>query len=279
MQDFLWRCGITALPKALVSRLAGKICEKEFSKNLIRPFAAKFKIDLSETKNDLDNFKNLQEFFTRELKFGAREINQEENSMTSPCDGEFGQCGNVENNLLLQFKSKKYSVSGLLANEYELNGKNSNYAVIYLSPKDYHRFHAPCDLKVADAYHIPGGFWPVNKKAVKNIENLFCINDRVVLVCENPNNKNESSNKLYFIAVGATVVGKIKFIFDDIRELNSGHTSFGPCLNINIKKGEELGRFEFGSTVILLAEEGFGNINVAVPGQEIKLGEKIGILS
>jgi len=210
------------LPLNWLSFITGKLAYFKLpgilQKELNRRFALFFGIDIKESELPPEKYSSIGEFFTRKLKPGLRPAGNGET--LSPADGKIIASGSLEgpDRILGVIKNRKMTLKALTGDLIqESRFKKGAYFIIYLSPKDYHRFHAPCDLNIVDAYHISGGFWPVNKKSVKNIENLFCINDRVVLVCENMNKQ-----KLYFIAVGATVVGKIKFVFENIRELG-GH--------------------------------------------------------
>ncbi len=214
---------------------------------LLGAFGRFFGVDFTEINEPLHSFRRLQDFFIRELKPGLRVI--EEGELVSPCDGAFGQCGQIDHGVLLQIKGKSYTLAELLG-EHVPEFDNAHYATIYLSPRDYHRFHAPCDAKVVKARYIPGHLWPVNPWAVKNINKLFCVNERIVCWLD---------SDTILVAVGATMVGKVKLKFDatlttNVRKLGVVTREYGanaPAL----KKGDELGHFEFGSTVVLVTKK------------------------
>ena len=246
-----------------IGRLASLRIPIWMRERFYKAFGRFFGVDFSEFDTPLKNFERLQDFFIRELKPGARPI--AESALVSPCDGVFGQCGQVNDGHLLQIKGKSYSLSDLLGEDAP-DWHDAHYATIYLSPKDYHRFHAPCDGRVIKAKHIPGYLWPVNPWAVKNINQLFCVNERLICWLD---------EKAILVAVGATMVGKVKVRFDHHLTTNNKLTE--PVVKIYgdkaqlFKKGEELGHFEFGSTIVMLTKE---PLKVTV-GAAVRLGEAI----
>lgn len=256
------------LPKNFLSRLVGKLAGLKlpifFREPFLRAFGKFFGVDFSEIRDPLSSFETLQDFFIRRLKPGLRPIDSA--AIVSPCDGAFGQCGPIQAGRLVQVKGKSYSLTSLLgqaAPEFE----NGYFTTIYLSPKDYHRFHAPFETRIQKARYLPGYLWPVNAWAVQNIDQLFCVNERIVCWL---------GEEAILVAVGATLVGKVKLAFD--AELTTNMKNAQPILkNYNFErifqKGEELGYFEFGSTVILITKS---KLEGRTFGSEVRLGNRLG---
>lgn len=276
---------LNLLPQNLISRAAGVVARWElpvpFMGWVIRAFARNFKINVDEVALPIAQFSSLQSFFVRKLKEGARSIDLGKDVLVSPCDGAYGQSGTVENGLLLQVKGRTFRLSELLCDDkWSQSFEGGSYAVLYLSPRDYHRFHAPCEMNVLEAAHVPGRLWPVNLWAVRNVEELFCVNERVVMRVASA---GQNSDPFAIIAVGATMVGKVKLEFDEelttnIRDGRYFKQSYiGP--RSRFEQGQELGRFEFGSTIVVVVPKKIGSVDSNAPGTPIKMGQKIGILN
>ena len=272
------------IPKNLFSYLFGKIIcvklPKIIVKIQIKCFIYWFKIDLLEIKKPLNKFASLQDFFVRELKSNARKINVSKDSVVAPCDGFWGQSGKVRNGKLFQIKGHSYRLDSLLGDiGIAEKLENGQFATFYLSPYNYHRFHMPIDGKIFEVIHIPGRLWPVNLSAVNNIDKLFCINERVVMMIKKD---VEFKNFMIIVAVGATMVGKIKLNLDNnliTNQFNSNPSRYLYNYNCeNYKKGDEIGRFEFGSTLVMIASENLLILNPKKNGKILKMGTKIGIL-
>jgi phosphatidylserine decarboxylase len=268
------------LPKNLISCLMGKLVSIRFpariSARINQCFARHYNINLSEAGKPLAEYPCLQDFFIRQLKPGLRPISLEDNVVISPCDGMLSSAGRIERDLLIQAKGKLYSVHDLLDDpELAAHFYNGCYATLYLSPRDYHRFHVPMDGEIQKSIYLPGSLWPVNRWAVSNINNLFCQNERIISLIA-----HEASHlMLAHIAVGATMVGKI--------ELDYGHMSNRPraaTKNIEnkaykVRRGETLGKFMFGSTIILLFQQGLLNSFAKTAPSQVKMGEILGKLA
>jgi phosphatidylserine decarboxylase len=205
-------------------------------------------------KKQVGQFDNLLDFFVRELHDEARPIDPNPNLVVSPVDGVITQIGKIDEGTLIQAKGISYHVNDLLANiddaKFFLNGQ---FATIYLSPRDYHRIHSPIAGQISSLSYIPGNLYPVNESGVRLFPGLFVQNERVISYIEG------NAGTVALVKVGATNVGSIKVAFDDQISTNTGgrHQQNKKVYveSIQMKKGEELGRFEFGSTVILLFEE------------------------
>lgn len=273
------------VPQNLISRVAGAFAGWRMPGPLmrwtIRRFASYFKINMQEIAHPIENFHSLQSFFIRELKAGVRPVSQARDDIVSPCDAAYGQSGTVEGGLLMQVKGKSFRLSELLSDDkWSTEFEGGSYAVLYLSPKDYHRFHAPCDLRVTQASHVPGRLWPVNLWAVRNVDELFCVNERIVMKVSQ---SSQNLDPFAIIAVGATMVGKVKVLFDNNLTTNVSNASFSRRSYVGqeayFAKGDELGRFEFGSTIIMVVPKKFGALDSQAPGTPIKMGQKIGTIT
>lgn len=257
-----------------LSRLFGKFAKHAFIPPVQRLINAVyvriFGIDLNGFA-PLKSYPTLNALFTRELKT-PRPIDSNPASLISPCDGLVRACGAIEHNLALQIKGMSYRVGELLGQNENL--ENYSYFNFYLSPRDYHRFHAPCDLQVTEVRHFCGELLPVNAPALKKHQKLFIRNERVVVVAQ-----DHRGEILYFVAVGALNVGQIVLNFDSSIRTNAKikpnpqiYTYTPP---IALKKGAELGRFEMGSTIVLFVSNAALNTSVE---QQVLFSAPIGLL-
>jgi len=203
----------------------------------------------------LTSYKSLNLLFTRKLK-KQRDFDQDQNAVISPCDSLITELGSMFISRTMQIKGFYYKADELLTDRFDqekikriYNGKYVNF---YLSPKDYHRYHAPTDMQIVKAVHVPGLLYSVNLKYLNKIWDLFIKNERVILECLT------KDNRLFFMVfVGAMNVGKMKFNFDDRIQTNSKKSDITTYIygDTYIKKGEELGRFEMGSTIVMFFEK------------------------
>lgn len=222
----------------LFSQIFGKVAKLNFFKplqELINSFYVKlFKIDMSEFK-PANEYKNLNELFTREL-LKPREFDAADEIFISPVDGTCLSFGTTKELEAFSIKGMSYGLKELLG-QGELEGE-FDFANIYLSPKDYHHYHAPCDITIKKAVYIPGKLYSVAVKWLGKVDSLYTKNERVALLCEMKNGK-----KLWLVFVGALNVGKMKFCFDDRIQTNAmaNFTQIYEYENLHIKKGECLG--------------------------------------
>lgn len=237
----------------LISTCFGIIADCRFPKivqNFInKQYVAFFNINLSEFQ-PLESYKSLNELFTRGLR-KMRDFDKSENIIISPCDSLVIESGKVESGRALQIKGFSYEVAPLLGvNAVDLP-PNLYYANLYLSPRDYHRYHAPTDMFVESVVHFKGALLPVHQKSLNKNQNLFIRNERVVLSA-----RTKSGAKLYFVAVGALNVGNIVFYIEPkLQESFSGKKQeFFYKEPKFVRKGEELGMFKMGSTIVLFVE-------------------------
>jgi phosphatidylserine decarboxylase len=274
--------GLGVLPKNLMSRVAGQVAGIRLPQPLqqaqIRAFGSFFGVDFDEVKEPLSTFSSVQDFFIRELKDGARPVDATPDAVVSPCDGAWGQSGEVEAGQILQVKGRPYRVSRLLGDE-ELAERMEGgaFATLYLSPRDYHRFHTPFAGRMQAARYLPGHLWPVNRAGVNEVDSLFAVNERIVGVFE----PEEGTGILAMVAVGATMVGKVKVTFDDLVTNRPGQgpeeRDYGPE-GLPFAKCQQWGHFEFGSTLVLVATPGLLQLDAQSPGTPLRLGTRIGTL-
>jgi phosphatidylserine decarboxylase len=207
-------------------------------------------LDLSEARKT--HFDSLHDCFTRELKEGARPVDPDTGVLTSPCDGIIGASGQVVDGTVLQAKGFPYPVADLLGDpELAARYRNGSYVTLRLTSSMYHRFHAPHDLSVEKVTYISGDTWNVNPIALQRIERLFCKNERAAIQC-----RLGTGQLITLVPVAAILVASIRLRFLDVRL----HLKYqGPnrieC-NARLAKGEEMGWFEHGSTIIVFAPPG-----------------------
>src|ERR1700730_2373699 len=226
-------------------------------------------LDLSEAKKT--HFKSVHECFTRELKDGARPIDPDPGVLASPCDALVGACGTVTEGSVLQAKGFPYPLLDLLGDpelvRYYQDGK---YATLRLTSSMYHRFHAPADCRVEQVNYISGDTWNVNPIALKRVERLFCKNERAVLRC-----RLASGALLTLVPVAAILVASIRLKFLDVRlHLRYRGPNLIPC-DAGLRKGEEMGWFEHGSTIIVFAPPGMDLCAEIAEGRRIQMGQAL----
>ncbi len=273
LKDKLMLLSLKALPKNELSWFFGKIANIKVPSFVIKKFAKQFNINIDEAEKNITEYKTLNEFFTRKLKNGARIVDNSENIITSPSDGVISQFGNIEDTKLLQIKGKFYNLEKLLKDNNAEKFKNGSFITIYLSPQNYHRVHFCCDGNIEATKYIKGKLFPVNKLSVSNIDELFCINERVITYIN-----NKKAGKIANIMVGATNVGSITLYYDDLKTNQAFQKGKHISYDIdekNIKKGDMLGCFNFGSTVVMLFEKDKIEFTDIKHNQVVKMGEKI----
>ncbi len=246
------------IPQHGISLLMGKIAESESSRiknGFINWFINQYGIDMSIAKRETaEEYTTFNDFFTRSLKDGMRPI-AEGNNLVNPADGKVSQLGKIENGFIFQAKDHLFSAKTLLGGDEELAKpfKNGEFATIYLSPKDYHRVHMPIDGRLTKMIHVPGNLFSVNPLTARNVPNLFARNERLVAMFDT------AIGPVAMVLVGATIVGSIETVWhgtvtpptrDKLKVWDY------PIENeVELKKGEEMGRFKLGSTVVMLFPE------------------------
>lgn len=264
------------LPKNILSRVVGYLTEVKVPSPmlvaLLKVYCHFYKVRLHEAIKPLNQFSCFNDFFTRQLKIGVRPVDSDPKSIVSPVDGTVAEFGQIKDNLLIQTKGILYSVNDLVGENLGSSFEDGYFLTIYLSPADYHRIHSPVNGTVSSFSYFSGNLWPVNKMGIENVGGLFAINERVVSPIDTKN------GKVALIKVGATCVGKIAVKYDSIQS-NTGHkTALDLPVNPpkSFQKGDEIGRFNLGSTVILLFEKNQFQPQELHIGQKVQYGQVIG---
>lgn len=270
---------LSILPKNTISKLGGFLARMKLPRFIMIPVILAFSkitgINADEAQLELTSYPSLNQLFIRYLKNGVRIIDEQENVVVSPVDGTLLSSGQIAKGEMIQAKGIEFSIKELLGTDtFFSDFSEGEYAIIYLSPHDYHRIHTPYDGRIIGYYYKPGKLFPVNSIAVSTIKKLFSRNERLITYLQT------SQGKLAVIKIGATNVGKIKVEYDDSITTNNWFRS--PKENLytdqrHLKKGEELGRFELGSTVIVIIENKKGKMIEMEKGQRINYGEPIAI--
>lgn len=231
-------------------------CSQPTIKNkLIRAFVKHFNVDLSEAaKIAPEDYENFNDFFTRPLASGARTIEGSDMDWVSPVDGCVSQAGSITQGQLIQAKGRHFTLNQLLGSNTEQAARynNGEFATLYLSPKDYHRIHAPLNSTLISTTFIPGKLFSVNGTTANHVKHLFARNER--LVCE----FDSEQGRFILVFVGAMIVASIETVWSGVvapfeRKIVRNQHNNSP---LTFKKGDELGRFKLGSTVIMLTESG-----------------------
>jgi phosphatidylserine decarboxylase len=292
------------LPRRLTTRFMGwfsKIENPVVRKTSIAAWKLFSDLDLSEAADT--RFRSMHDVFTRSLKPGARPIDPDPAIMASPCDGIVGACGTIDGEHLYQIKGFPYTLRDLLGEDADSGTfRNGRFVTIRLTSSMYHRFHAPHDLLVDQVTYISGDTWNVNPIALKRVEKLFCKNERALVHCR----LQPSGHLIMLVPVAAILVASIRFNFLDTlkhlhprgprHEINrrkggkgrrpsvrtkrrGGGARLGvvhrwPCM-AEMAKGQEMGWFEHGSTIILFAPEGFALADGISEGTQIKAGQAL----
>lgn len=258
---------------AFVGTLASRALPGPLRALAYRAFARAVGANLDEAELPLGEYASLGDFFARKLREGARTIEPAQDAIISPCDGVIAARGEAVDGALVQAKGKNYRLDELVANEdlaARLTG--GDYMTIYLSPKDYHRVHTPVDAEIISYDYVPGTLWPVNRWATERREGLLARNERVVI------RMNAGAlGDVALVMVGAAGVGNIRLAhapdsatFRSLRERRRIELS-----GVTVKKGDELGAFRLGSTVVLVFQPGKAQLRGEV-SQAVRFGESIG---
>ncbi|MBS1207606.1 MAG: Phosphatidylserine decarboxylase [Proteobacteria bacterium] len=263
------------LPKQALTELAGRFAAARCGKlttRVIRWFVGRYGVDMREAANpEITSYTSFNDFFTRALRPGARPLATAD--LISPVDGAISQFGRIEHDQIYQAKGHHYSTTALVGGDAALAAlfQDGDFATLYLSPRDYHRIHMPCDGRLTRMIHVPGALFSVNPATARGVPGLFARNERVVCVFES------AQGPFVLTLVGATIVGSMSTVWHgqvnpprsaEVREWRYDGQ------DIALKQGEEMGRFLLGSTVVMLFPKGHRHFNPAwQPGGAIRMGE------
>ena len=244
------------MPKLAMTRLAGLVASAEWGTVttwVIKRFVKRYNVNMSEAAHaDPAHYKSFNEFFTRPLKDGARPLAS--SAWVCPVDGAISQCGAIERDQIFQAKGHQYSTRALVGGDAALAAQfqNGQFATLYLSPRDYHRIHMPIAGKLLRMIHVPGDLFSVNPTTARGVPSLFARNERVV--CEFETEKGP----LVLVLVGATIVGSMATVWHGLVNPPRPGTVREwryDSQDVRLQKGEEMGRFLLGSTVVMLFPE------------------------
>lgn len=274
------------LPQLAITRAAGWLAEQKWgavTHFIIKLFAKQYKVNLAEAaKSEPSDYATFNEFFIRQLKDGVRPINSENNVLCLPADGKVSESGDISTNRLLQAKGHFFTLETLLANDEEMAAKfqDGTFITTYLSPTDYHRVHMPCDATLRKMIYVPGELFSVNPFLAEHVPNLFARNERVI--CE----FDTEFGPMVQILVGATVTASMSTVWAGVvnppraKEVVVWNYEMEGEKAIKLQKGEEMGAFRLGSTVINLFPKGKVNLNAELTaGAKTRMGEELGKLT
>ena len=266
------------IPKQALTVLAGKLASAQagsLTTSVIRWFVGRYKVNMAEAANpDIASYPSFNEFFTRPLQAGARPLADAD--FLCPVDGAISQFGPIERDQIFQAKGHSYSTTALVGGDRDLADRfeNGSFATLYLSPRDYHRIHMPCDGRLTRMIYVPGALFSVNPTTARGVPGLFARNERVVCVFDTAN------GPFVLTLVGATIVGSMATVWHGVvnpprpgvvREWRYDEQ------NVVLRKGEEMGRFLLGSTVVMLFPKNALAFNPEwAPTRAIRMGEAMG---
>ena len=244
------------LPKRLLTQFAGWVAGQQagsMTTALIRWFVERYQVNMAEALNpDLSSYASFNDFFTRALKPGARPVATAD--LICPVDGAISQFGAIEQDQIFQAKGHSFSTTALVGGDASLAAQfqNGSFATLYLSPKDYHRIHMPCDGRLTRMIYVPGDLFSVNPTTARGVPGLFARNERVVCVFDT------AQGPFVLTLVGATIVGSMATVWHGVvnppRSASVREWRYDDQ-NISFKQGDEMGRFLLGSTVVMLFPE------------------------
>ena len=263
------------VPKRALTAFAGWVASPErgwVTTEIIRRFVRKYGVNMDEAlDSNIASYASFNDFFTRALKPGARPLATSD--LISPVDGAISQFGPISGDQIFQAKGHRYSTAALVGGDAALAAQfnNGSFATLYLSPKDYHRIHMPCDGRLTQMIYVPGDLFSVNPTTARGVPGLFARNERVVCVFES------AHGPFVLVLVGATIVGSMATVWhglvspprlQDVRTWNYADRK------VELKRGDEMGRFLLGSTVVMLFPEAPLVFNpVWTPTRAIRFGE------
>lgn len=275
MSDRLFVSLQYVLPKKALTQLAGALASMHggvLTTRFIRWFVGRYGVNMSEAANpDIASYPTFNEFFSRPLKAGARPLAQAD--LISPVDGAISQFGPIRQDQIFQAKGHSYSTRALVGGDAALAARfqDGHFATLYLSPKDYHRIHMPCEGRLTRMIYVPGDLFSVNPATARGVPGLFARNERVVCVFES------AHGPFVLTLVGATIVGSMATVWHGLvnppRSATVREWRYDDQ-HIVLKQGDEMGRFLLGSTVVMLFPKGPLTFNPTwAAAKPIRMGE------
>lgn len=276
MADAIKRLWLRALSRPRLSRLVSGLAERPLPGPLLRPllrgYVRVYKVDLAEAAEPLAAYPSFNAFFTRRLREGARVLDPDPGAVLSPADSRVHSIGPVpEDGRLEQVKGNTYSLKRLLGGPEAAEFQGGAHATLYLSPSMYHRVHSPVSGRIRSWRYLPGRLYPVNALAVRMVQELFAVNERLAVFID-----TEEFGPVAVVMVGATNVGRITLSFDDL-VTNAGlpGTAVRPARPIPVARGQEIGAFNLGSTVVLLIGRPRALRPQASPADVVRMGQAL----
>lgn len=267
LQYLLPKQALTEFGSHIASAKAGAVTSR-----IIRWFIGKYGVNMDEAANpDIGSYASFNDFFTRALKPGARPLAAAD--LICPVDGAISQFGDITGDQIFQAKGHYYATSALVGGDPTLAAQfnGGSFATIYLSPKDYHRIHMPCDGRLVRMIYVPGALFSVNPATARGVPGLFARNERVVCVFESAN------GPFVLVLVGATIVGSMATVWHGVvnpprsKQVRQWNYQDAP---VQLRQGDEMGRFLLGSTVVMLFPKDRCEFNSDwAPGAVVRLGE------
>ena len=283
MLDKLFVLSQYVTPQLAVSRPAGRLADSEstpaLKNRVIKWFIGRYGVNMSEAAEpDFTAYPTFNAFFTRALKPGARTIDPAPETLTSPVDGAISQIGQISTDRVFQAKGQSFSLTELLGGDDERAEpfREGEFATIYLSPKDYHRIHMPMAGTLKEMVYVPGKLFSVNPVTAENVPNLFARNERVACLFDT------EAGPMAMVLVGAMIVGSVETTWGGVVAPNSGKVTqwqYSGEDAVRFEKGQEMGRFRLGSTVVLVMPRGAVKWQPnQVAEKTVQLGEAFGKL-
>lgn len=269
---------LKVLPRKRLSRQLGRLADLSVPAPVLDRFVGAYRqaydIDLSDYELPEGGYASFDAFFTRRLLAGKRPLDADLDALLSPADGRLEDLGTIESGAKLLVKGKRYDVGELLGDRHSAERfAGGLFAVVYLSPRDYHRVHAPAAGRVSFARYVAGTLYPVNSIGLQHVPNLFAVNERVAI-----HQQTDRFGEVVSVMVGAIVVGRIGITFDEELVTNVGRPAVARDYGTSgprLERGGELGIFHIGSTVVLFTTKTAGLRFVRAAGDVVRMGEAL----
>lgn len=270
------------LPKSLMSRLFGYLARVPLPgwllNSIIAWYSKKYGVLVSEMRRPALGFRTFNEFFTRKLKDKARDIDAGKGSVVSPVDARLDSFGDIRGDAVMQAKGIDYPLAGLVPSDTHREFLNGTFMTLYLSPGDYHRIHSPVDGEITGFFRIPGRLYTVQEFMVKGLRGLFALNERLITYVKT------ERGLVAVCKIGAMNVGRITASYENRVQTNTWIRTrrehlYDEHSRIRVSRGDELGIFNLGSTVILLFQEGMVRLDPLSAGDSVRMGQRIGVLA
>jgi phosphatidylserine decarboxylase len=263
---------LRVLPREGITRVMGRLADAHLppavADAVVGLYVRAYKVDLGDTQPPVGSFASFDAFFTRPLRDGARPIDAGPDALVSPADGRLEDAGPVTEGGRLTIKGRPYRVADLVGDPTEAaRYEGGQFAIVYLSPRDYHRVHAPIGGEITRVRSLPGDYFPVNSIGERHVDSLFSTNRRVSIVID-----TATKGRVTVVMVGAMIVGRITVTAIEARDVPLGDHEIVPPRPV--ARGEEIGMFHLGSTAVVFVEKGRA-LPFRAGGTKIRMGEPL----